>query len=72
MTTATTPTNRPSDDELKAKYSSYATRHAEPMSYTQWLYYYEEGLKGAAANPMTTKQRSNAGKAGAAKRWGKK
>lgn len=72
MTTTPNPINRLTDEELKAKYASYAAGKTEPLTFNAWLYYYEQGLKGAAANPMTTKQRSRAGKAGAAKRWGKK
>ena len=60
-----------SDGEIKARYVRYCDTHNEPMTYNNWLYYYEQGLRGAAVNPMTTRQRSRAGKAGAAKRWGK-
>ena len=71
MTTAPV-IHRLSPGELQAKYARYCAKRKWPISFNLWQFFYEEGLRGASLNTMTPKQRSTAGKAGAAKRWGKK
>ena len=56
---------KPKPGTPRDRYARYAAKRERPMPYRTWLFFHEQGKR-------TTSNHSEAGKAGMAKRWGKR